>query len=102
MSPICPKNSESRFIGVTIRILRKMFLVKGIVTYADDSQGHKGVIYKAAGFSLLGMTKPQKDFWVNGRIKHRGKTKGIQGERKPRPRKWLFIKDFRDKTCSNV
>jgi hypothetical protein len=72
-----------------------MAMVKGIVTYADDGQGHQGTIYKASGFKLLGMTAPKKDFWVNGKIQQRGKTRGINGEYRDRSRKWLFVKDFR-------
>lgn len=94
MSPKCPKNSESRFIAVTIRMLRKLVLCKGIVTYADDGQGHVGTIYKASGFTPLGMTAPKSDFWVNGKIQQRGKTHGVVGEWKPRSRKWLFVKRF--------
>jgi hypothetical protein len=94
MSQKCPKNSESRFIAITMKMLRRMALVKGIVTYADDGQGHVGTIYKASGFEALGITDAKKDFWVNGKIQQRGKTKGLNGEWKPRSRKWLFIKRF--------
>lgn len=98
MSPLCPKNSESRFIAITIKMLRKIATVKGIVTYADDGQGHQGTIYKASGFKALGMTAPKKDFWVDGKVQQRGKTKGVDGEWRERSRKWLFIKDFRKQT----
>ena len=97
MSPLCPKNSESRFIAITIKLLCKIATVKGIITYADDGQGHQGTIYKASGFELIGMTSPKKDFWVNGKIQQRGKTKQVEGEWRDRSRKWLFIKDFRGK-----
>jgi len=95
LSPVCPRNSESRFIGVTIRMLRKMMPVRGIVSYADDAQGHKGTIYKASGFQSLGMTSPKKDFWVDGKIQQRGRTKGVEGEWRERSRKWLFVKEFK-------
>lgn len=95
MSPLCPKNSESRFIAITTKLLKRVAVVKGLVTYADDGQGHVGTIYKASGFHPLGMTAPKKDFWVGGRVKQRGKTKGVDGEWKDRSRKWLFVKDFR-------
>lgn len=94
MSPSCPRNSESRFIGVTLRLLRKLSDVRGVVTYADDAQGHVGTIYKAAGFKGLGLTAAKNDFWVNGKIQQRGKTKGVAGEWRPRSRKWLFVKQF--------
>jgi hypothetical protein len=94
LSPDCPKNSESRCIAITIKLLKKNIDIKGIVTYADDGQGHVGTIYKASGFKSLGLTKAKSDFWVNGKIQQRGKTKGIFGIWKTRSRKWLFIKTF--------
>ena len=95
MSPLCPRNSESRFIAITTKLLRRVADVKGIVSYADDEQGHKGTIYKASGFKSLGMTAPKKDFWMNGKIQQRGKTQGVDGEWKDRSRKWLFIKEVK-------
>jgi hypothetical protein len=96
MSPICPKNSESRFIGYTIKKLRKFTNLNGIVTYADSQQGHIGTIYKASGFKYLGLTKKKMDFWIDGRIQQRGKTSGIDGKWVERSQKHLFIKDFRN------
>jgi len=96
MSPMCPKNSESRFIGFTIRRLRKIANPHGIVTYADSGQGHVGTIYKAVGFNYIGLTKKKMDFLVGGKIQQRGKTKGVDGEWIDRSRKHLFIKDFRN------
>jgi hypothetical protein len=94
MSEKCPKNSESRFIGKTIRMLRKITTVKGIITYADDGVGHTGTIYRASGFKACGLTAAKKDFYVNGKIQQRGKTKGVNGEWRDRSRKWLFVKRF--------
>ena len=94
MSPKCPRNSESRFIAITSKMLRKMTVVKGIVTYADSGQGHVGTIYKASGFISLGLTDARCDYWIDGKIQQRGKTKGKGGEWRPRSRKWLFIKKF--------
>lgn len=94
MSPNCPKNSESRFIAITIKMLRKMVEVRGIVTYADNGQGHVGTIYKASGFKALGLTAAKNDYWVKGKIQQRGKTKGVGGDWKPRSSKWLFMKEF--------
>ena len=97
MSQVCPKNSESRFIGYSLKALKKLFVVKGVVTYADSGVGHVGTIYKASGFSSCGLTEPKKDFFVNGKIQQRGKTKGVCGEWRDRSRKWLFIKVYRSK-----
>lgn len=93
LSDRCPRNSESRFIAYTMRQLRKTAHVKGFVSYADSGAGHTGIIYKASGFTYIGKTKPKMDFWVDGEIQQRGKTKGIKGVWKPRSVKHLFIKE---------
>lgn len=96
MSPDCPHNSESRFIGKTILLLRKRCIVSGIVTYADSGAGHTGIIYKASGFQYMGLTAPKTDFWV-GDVnvgQRRGGIKGKAGDWRPRSRKHLFIKKF--------
>ena len=93
MADECPKNSESRFIGIAIRLLRKAFEVKGIITYADSGV-HEGIIYRATGFEYKGLTAAKSDFWVNGAIQQRGKTKGIKGDWKPRSRKHLYVKVY--------
>ena len=97
LSPACQKNSESRVIAVSIKLLRKMERVQGIVTYADTQQQHTGGIYKATGFMSLGMTDQKCDYVLNGRIQQRGPTRHTNGEWIPRSRKWLFVKDFRMK-----
>lgn len=94
LSPRCPRNSESRFIAITLKLLRKIHKVEGVVTYADSSQGHVGTIYKASGFESRGLTALKNDYWVNGRIQQRGKTKGVGGVWKPRSQKWLFVKRY--------
>ena len=94
MTDGCPKNSESRFIAISIHLLRKLYQVKGIVTLADDGVGHIGTIYKASGFTYLGLSAPKKDFYVGGKIKQRGKTKGVIGEWRDRSRKHKFVKQF--------
>ena len=94
LSDICPRNSESRFIGWSIKELKKYYNVKGVITYADTSQGHKGTIYKASGFKSLGLTAVKKDYFVNGKQITRGKIKDLKGYWLDRPQKKLFIKTF--------
>lgn len=90
----CPKNSESRFISISLRLLRKTSKVVGIVTLADSWVGHTGTIYKATGFKYLGLSKPKKDFFINGKIQQRGKTKGKIGNWVDRSRKHQFVMTF--------
>ena len=95
MTDAAPRCSESRFISVSLRLLRKLYKVIGVISLADDSVGHKGTIYKASGFKYLGKTAPKKDYYVNGAIHQRGPVRGLGGEWRDRPIKHLFVKDFR-------
>ena len=91
MDNTAPKNSESRFIAISIKKLKKTFKVKGIVTLADPSYGHKGTIYKASNFKYLGLTAQKDDYVLNGKKIQRGKVSGMGGQWIPRSRKHLFI-----------
>ena len=53
-----PKNSESRAIGVSIRLIKKHYPhIKWIVSFADGCQCGDGAIYRASGFDLIGIKK---------------------------------------------
>ncbi len=50
-----PKNSESRAISVSLKLLRKAYPnLKWIISFADGCQCGDGTIYRAAGFLLTG------------------------------------------------
>ena len=51
-----PKNTESYFIGRTLRWLKQNTEFKVVISYADAHYGHEGVIYKASNFEHIGMT----------------------------------------------
>ncbi|MGQ9498206.1 MAG: XF1762 family protein [Desulfotomaculales bacterium] len=54
----CPRNSESRSLGLAARwVKRNMPQIRRMVTYADPAQGHRGTIYRAAGWRFLGNTE---------------------------------------------
>jgi hypothetical protein len=55
-----PKNTESFFIGKTLKWLKKNTSIKHVVSYADCNQGHEGTIYKATNFKFLGKTSEGK------------------------------------------
>ena len=65
-----PKNTESFFIGYTLRWLRKNTEYKFIISYADAEQGHEGTIYKASNFKHVGMTQPGSRLLVDGKEFH--------------------------------
>lgn len=53
-----PKNSESRCIAISIRLIKKNAPhVKWIVSFADATQCGDGTIYRASGFVLTGITE---------------------------------------------
>lgn len=62
-SDVLPKNSESRAIGVALRMLKKNAPhIEWILSYADGTQCGDGTIYRASGFHLLKIT-PNKSMW---------------------------------------
>jgi len=63
-SDALPRNSESRALGVAMRLLREHApQVKWVLTFADGTQCGDGTIYWAAGF-LLTAIKPNDQLWV--------------------------------------
>lgn len=94
-----PKNSESRVIGVCLRHIRKHIPgVEIVVSYADPAHGHTGVVYKASGFVLVGMSGRDQGFRdENGRIYHsRALRTKYKGDYKP------FVKVLRQKLASGL
>lgn len=65
-----PRNSESRALGVAMRLLRKHAPhVQWVLSFADGTQCGDGTIYRAAGFVLTGI-KPNDQLWMlpGGRV----------------------------------
>ena len=65
-----PTNTESYFIGKTLRWLRQNTDIEVIVSYADLEQGHEGVIYKASNFIHLGNNGGGRVLMVDGKKFH--------------------------------
>lgn len=65
-----PRNTESYFIGKTLRWLKKNTDYKTVVSYADSYHGHCGTIYKASNFEYHGMTAKGRLIEYNGRTYH--------------------------------
>ena len=64
-----PKNSESRCISVTIKMIKKKAPhIKWIVSYADAAQCGDGTIYRASGFFLIGIKKNVQMLEWKGKI----------------------------------
>lgn len=68
-SPILPRNSESRCISVSIRLIRKHApQVKWILSFADGTQCGDGTIYRASGFHLTQLVRNKTLLEYNGQI----------------------------------
>lgn len=53
-----PKNSESRCIAISIRLIKKNApQIKWLLSYSDATQCGDGTIYRASGFKLTGINK---------------------------------------------
>lgn len=58
LSDACPKNSESRALGITLRMLKKQYPhLKVVVSFSDACQCGDGIIYRASGFKLHSFKK---------------------------------------------
>lgn len=66
LEDFCPRNSESRVLGVMLRALRKQG-VAVVLSYADPAHGHAGLIYRAAGFEYVGVTSKRKHWMWKGK-----------------------------------
>jgi hypothetical protein len=66
--PEVPKNAATFLLGRSISLIRRDGRFVSLVTYADESQGHAGGIYKASNWDYVGRTGPYPR-WVdvNGR-----------------------------------
>lgn len=65
-----PKNTESYFIGKTLKWLLKNTSIKKVISYADNTYGHRGVIYQASNFKHLGKTAKGRVIMWNGKRYH--------------------------------
>ena len=53
-SDTLPRNSESRALGIAMRMIRKHYPhIEWVVSFADGAQCGDGTIYRASGFSLV-------------------------------------------------
>jgi hypothetical protein len=59
VAPSEPTNGASLLIGQSIRRIRRARKWVALVTFADESQGHDGTIYRATNWRYVGRTKPE-------------------------------------------
>ena len=87
-------NITSWFVSKCLKEMKKQ-KARAILSYAD-SGFHDGTIYRACNFTYYGLSAQKSDFWVklsDGTFskQSRGKTKGIDGEWRPRNQKHRFM-----------
>jgi hypothetical protein len=63
---VVPKNGESFLISNSIKKLDKEI----IISYADTTQNHLGIVYQASNWQYIGLTKPVKDIRIRGMDLH--------------------------------
>ena len=64
MLPGTPANACSFLLARSVRIIRRDRRFATLVTYADESVGHTGGVYRAANWSYVGRTGPYPK-WVD-------------------------------------
>jgi hypothetical protein len=64
-----PKNSESRCISISIKLIKKNAPhIKWLLSYSDGTQCGDGTIYRASGFCLTGVKENKTILEWNGKI----------------------------------
>jgi len=73
----------TRIVSVAIKMLRRQSPgLQLLVSYADTTEGHLGIIYQAGNWIYTGETKPETFYSINGKIMHRRAFTGQQFGRK--------------------
>jgi hypothetical protein len=49
----------TRFISISLSMLRRENAIQALVSFSDPEQGHEGTVYKAAGFIRHGESNPE-------------------------------------------
>jgi hypothetical protein len=71
LSDRLPDNSESRVIGIVLRSLRKHTSIGFLLSYADPSKGHLGIIYQATNWLYIGISEPMPLYDLgDGKARH--------------------------------
>lgn len=75
-----PKNLESFSISRCVDYIKKNYKnIKLIISYADNSMGHKGYCYQASGFTYYGQSRPTKHWFLCGKRIHERNLNNLYG-----------------------
>lgn len=58
VAPDVPKNACSFLLARSTNLIKKDGRFNSLVTYADESQGHSGHVYRASGWTYMGKSNP--------------------------------------------
>lgn len=94
-----PKNTESWFIGLCLRLLKKEVpSIRAVVAFSDPTEGHVGTVYKATNFRAMGQGSPARFYRdKEGRLRYPRQAVWVNGVR---VRKNLTIEEARDRGWS--
>lgn len=76
-----PKNTESKLISESLKMLPKE--IKLIISFADEAQGHCGIIYQATNWYYLGQNGGGKMLLTESGVKKHTRLLGIYRMRHP-------------------
>jgi hypothetical protein len=83
---VSEKNTASRLVGQSLRMLPKPSLV---VSYADTAQGHIGYIYQATNFIYTGLSAKRTDWKIKGREHLHGATVADESRGQANRAEWM-------------
>jgi hypothetical protein len=64
-----PKNTESRFISIAMKMIKKSYpSIEWVLSFSDGCQCGDGTIYRASGFVLTGIKKNTGLYEYNGEV----------------------------------
>ena len=88
-----PKNTESRILAITFKLIKKNAEhIKWVMTFADAIQCGDGTIYRASGFKLIAINKSQQLYVLpDGSTMH---LMGLQGGNYGKQRKDMLKKGY--------
>ena len=93
---VTPKNTESWFISRCLKLLKQdKPQIKAVLTFADKTEGHEGIIYKATNAYFCGVTSSALFFRdENGRLIHPHQCGINITKEKAKELGWKFEKRF--------
>ena len=75
--PEAPQNSCSFLLSRSVKMIKKEGRFVSLVTYADESQGHEGTIYRASNWTYVGKTPPRSR-WLDPKTGRQVATKATR------------------------